>query len=228
MISFFIPIRENSKRIKNKSIRKIGKYKFGLTEIKINQLKKIKGILDKKKKDNVEFIVSTDSKKVKSYLKQFSWIRVHNRSKRLAKDDCLDELINEVPKICAGDIILWTHVTSPCFNEISYEKFISKYLKTKKNKYDSAFSADLINTFVMNSKFHWVSHNVRKKKWPRTQDLKKLYSVNSAAFIASRDVYLKYKNRLGKKPLPIKASGFSGFDIDETEHMEFFKKKLMR
>ena len=34
MISFFIPIRKNSKRIKNKNIKKIGRNKFGLTEIK--------------------------------------------------------------------------------------------------------------------------------------------------------------------------------------------------
>ena len=80
----------------------------------------------------------------------------------------------------------------------------------------------------MNQRFDWVSHNIKRKKWPRTQDLEKLYSVNSAAFIASRKVYLKYGNRLGMKPLPIKSNGFSGFDIDEVEDMEFYKKKLMK
>ena len=190
MISVFIPIRKNSKRIKNKSIKKIGKYKFGLTEIKIAQLTKLKKLLTKNKKNNVEFVVSTDCKEVKRYLKDFPWIKVHNRSKKLASDDCLDELINEVTKICIGDIILWTHVTSPCFDENNYEEFINNFIRAKKEKYDSAFSANLINTFVMNQRFDWVSHNIKRKKWPRTQDLEKLYSVNSAAFIASRKVYL--------------------------------------
>ena len=40
MISFFIPIRKNSKRIKNKNIKKIGRNKFGLTEIKLKQILK--------------------------------------------------------------------------------------------------------------------------------------------------------------------------------------------
>ena len=44
MISIFIPIRKNSKRIKNKNIKKIGKFKYGLTEIKINHLEKLKNI----------------------------------------------------------------------------------------------------------------------------------------------------------------------------------------
>ena len=33
MISFFLPIRKNSLRIKNKNIIRIKKYRFGLTEI---------------------------------------------------------------------------------------------------------------------------------------------------------------------------------------------------
>ena len=49
MISFFIPIRKNSKRIKNKNYIRVNKYKYGLTEIKIKQFKKLKKILEKKK-----------------------------------------------------------------------------------------------------------------------------------------------------------------------------------
>ena len=40
MISFFRPIQKKSKRIKNKNINKLENYKLGLTELKINQLKK--------------------------------------------------------------------------------------------------------------------------------------------------------------------------------------------
>ena len=47
MISFFIPIRKNSKRIKNKNITKIGKYKYGLTQIKVTHLKRLKKLSKK-------------------------------------------------------------------------------------------------------------------------------------------------------------------------------------
>ena len=68
MISFFIPIRKNSKRIKDKSTRKIGKYNLGLTEIKIQHLKKLKNIAKNYKTlPKIEFIISTDSDKIKKY-----------------------------------------------------------------------------------------------------------------------------------------------------------------
>ena len=114
--------------------------------------------------------MSTDCSIVKNYIQKFRWLKIHNRTKELARDDCLDQLIEEVPKLCEGQYILWTHVTS-CFDHTSYEKMILKFLRSKK-KYDSAFSADLIGTFIINDNNKWVSHNYFKKKWPRTQDLK--------------------------------------------------------
>ena len=47
MISFFIPIRKGSKRIKNKNIKPIKNFKLGLTEIKILQLRKLKNAINK-------------------------------------------------------------------------------------------------------------------------------------------------------------------------------------
>ena len=227
MISFFIPIKKNSKRVKNKSTRRIGKFKLGLTEIKILHLKKLKNIL---KKDNrlpkMEFIISTDCEKVKKYVKKYPWLKLHNRTRALATDDCLDKLIKEVPKICLGKFILWTHVTSPCFNEFCYKNFLLEFLKNIK-KCDSAFSANLVGTFVLNDKYKWISHDITKKKWPRTQDLKKLFSVNSAAFIAKRSIYTKMNDRLGKKPFPIISEKWSGFDIDNMEDFDFYQRKLI-
>ena len=46
MISFFIPIRKGSKRVKNKNIKKLENYKLGLTELKINQLKNLEQLLE--------------------------------------------------------------------------------------------------------------------------------------------------------------------------------------
>ena len=40
MISFFFPVRSGSKRVKNKNIRRVLNYKFGLLEIKNKSFKK--------------------------------------------------------------------------------------------------------------------------------------------------------------------------------------------
>ena len=134
MISFFIPIRKNSKRVKNKNLKRIGEYKFGLTEIKLNQLEKFKNNIKKDKvlkKIEFEYVISSDDRRIYNIVKKYKWIKFHKRSYKLSTDNSLDQLIKLVPKICKGTTILWTHVTSPFFNEESYIKFIKFFLKKK-------------------------------------------------------------------------------------------------
>ena len=50
LISIFVPIRKNSKRVKNKNIKQIKHHKLGLTEIKISQIFEL---LKKIKKDKI-------------------------------------------------------------------------------------------------------------------------------------------------------------------------------
>ena len=123
---------------------------------------------------------------------------------------------------------MWTHVTSPYFNEYDYINFIRLFFKKKNKINKSAFSAEKIKKFVFNKKRGWVSHNYIKKKWPRTQDLQLCYSVNSAAFIAPREIYLKNKDRLCKNPIPINSREGSGFDIDDLDDFNNLKNKLKK
>ena len=172
MISIFLPIKKKSKRLKNKNFISIAKYELGLTEIKLNQLLKLSKMLIKKKIQS-EIVISTDSQYLIDKYNNFKNIKVYKRPKNLTLDDCLDDLIMEVPKLCFGNYILWTHVTSPVFNSSDYINFIDKFFEQKKFK--SAFSATSPSTFFMNSSFKWISHDNKKKKWPRTQDLQKYY-----------------------------------------------------
>ena len=47
MISFFIPIKKVSRRIPNKNTKRIHNYKFGLTEIKLKHLYKLRKLIKK-------------------------------------------------------------------------------------------------------------------------------------------------------------------------------------
>lgn len=219
MISIFLPIRKGSKRIKNKNIRKFGKFNLGLTEIKIKQIKKFIDFY--KKKINFELIVATDCPKVLKYCKKFKWVKIFKRNQKISGDHSLQKIIKLVPNICSGDLILWTHVTSPLFNSYCYVNFLNLFLKKKNNK-RSAFSADIIQKFLYKKK--WISHNYKKIKWPRTQDLEPIYAINSAAFISSRNIYLKNNDRLCKNPIPIVSKKNSGFDIDDIEDLDTLKK----
>tara|TARA_B100001093_G_C26750087_1_gene980688 strand:+ start:396 stop:1121 length:726 start_codon:yes stop_codon:yes gene_type:complete len=229
MISFFIPIKKVSRRIPNKNTKRIHNYKFGLTEIKIKHLIKLKKKIKQNKllnKIDFEFVISSDDDKIKNYIKNFKWIKFDKRPKKLAKDDCLDELIRHVPRICSGKYIVWTHVTSPFFDHNCYSDFLTNFLKNK-SKYDSGFTADRIKSFIFNStKKNWISHNRRFNKWPRTQDLDKIYKINHAAFIAKRQIYEKLGDRIGSKPLPVvsKKNFLEAFDIDEKIDFKLLNK----
>ena len=65
---------------------------------------------------------------------------------------------------------------------------------------------------------------LKKKKWPRTQDLKGMFVVNNALFASKREVYIKLKNRLGKRILPIATPKYYDLDIDCLEDLEILKK----
>ena len=92
----------------------------------------------------------------------------------------------------------------------------------------SAFSADKIQKFIFREDGKWISHNYKKKKWPRTQDLLNSYIVNSAAFISNREVYIKKKDRLCNNPMPILSRPSASFDVDDINDFRFVKKYLKK
>ena len=209
-IDVFLPCRSSSVRIKNKNIKRFSNFKFGLLELKISQLIKIKSI------KNV--IVSTNDKKIINFFKKkkFKKVNVINRPNYLCGPTAsTDSLIKYVPKILKSDHILWTHVTSPFFGNIDYENAIKIY-KQKIKRNDSLLGVNKLQNFLYDKKKP-INFNKNKEKWPRTQTLKKLYEVNNAIFITSRKNYLKYNDRIGKRPFLLEIDKIKSFDIDWPE-----------
>ena len=60
IIKAFLPCRSGSQRIKNKNTRKFSKFKFGLFQLKVEQLIKVKELS--------EIIISTDDTKIINFL----------------------------------------------------------------------------------------------------------------------------------------------------------------
>jgi CMP-N-acetylneuraminic acid synthetase len=210
-INVFLPCRSGSQRVKNKNIKKFHNHKFGLFELKINQLLKIKYIK--------KIIVSTDDKKIIQFLTKFNHqkIKLDIRPKHLATNKTkTDSLINYVSKLFdKNDHILWTHVTSPFFDDKEYNKAIKLYkINLKKN--DSLMGVTKIQDFIFD-KNKPINFNPKKIKWPNTQTLKKLYMVNNSIFISSKKNYIKFKNRIGKRPFLMEIEKIKSFDVDWPE-----------
>jgi CMP-N-acetylneuraminic acid synthetase len=210
IIDIFLPCRSSSARIKNKNIKKFSNKKFGLLELKISQLILVKGIRN--------IVVSTNDKKIINFLKKkkIKKIVIDKRANNLCTSSTsTDLLIKYVPKLIESDHILWTHVTSPFFNNKNYEGAIKIY-KNNLKKYDSLMGVTKIQDFIYDKKKP-INFNKKKEKWPQTQSLKKLFIINNTIFLSSKKNYIKYNDRIGKKPFLMEVNKIKSFDIDWPE-----------
>lgn len=211
MISVFLPIRKNSQRVSNKNVKDFAGVKGGLTKIKLTQLLKLKEI------DRI--IVSTDCNSAIHIANSFksNKIQVDLRPENLClSSTTTDELILYVNKIVQEGLILWTHVTSPLFNDLNYREAIKIYHE-QNQKFDSLMSVSIHKGFYW-KKNNPINYDRNTLKWPFTQDVEPIIEINNAVFIADSSIYKKHSDRIGKNPYLLKTSKINSFDIDwETD-----------
>lgn len=213
-ISVFLPVRAGSERIKNKNTRTFAGIEGGLLKIKLAQLLECH--------DVDQIILSTNDINSMKIANQFesNKLKIIKRPEHLALSTTdLKKLVDYVPKICKTEHILWTHVTSPMVKSKDYSNAIHIYFENLKKGFDSLMSVKEIQNFIWSRESNKV---VNKKKgdttkWPRTQDLDKVYEINSAIFIASRELYMKEQDRVGRKPYLYTQDDMKSTDVDWYE-----------
>jgi len=184
-----IPARKNSKRIKNKNLKKIKRRT--LFHHTLDAAKRVRNIS--------KIVVTTDIKKLlKKDTKKIIYIK---RPKKLSKDSSTTESaishslkhLKETKKIIPKNIIL-LQPTSPYRNSLDIIRSIKKY---EKEKYDSLFSAykDKMLLWEFNKKrFNPINYQINKRK--REQETRDLIIENGAIFIFKYEKFLKKKVRL--------------------------------
>lgn len=225
-ISVFLPTRKGSERVINKNTRSFCGHKNGLLEIKLNQLLKTKLIH--------EIILSSNDEASLEYGKRISKndsrLKIIERPEILALSSTnLIDLVKYVPLICNMSHILWTHVTSPFVMAEDYDNAIKSYFQAINDGFDSLMSVKKIQNFIWSKETDDLINRITDVKWPRTQDLAPLYEIDSAFFIASKDVYLSNQDRIGIKPFLMEQLGHKSFDVDweaDFEMAELIYKHL--
>lgn len=207
--TFFLPARKGSERVKNKNTRPFAGIEGGLIENKIRQL------LSTKRLD--EIILSTNDEICMNIADKYSYesrLRIVNRPDNLCLSSTnLQDLIMYVPTITDADHILWGHVTTPFANSVLYDQLIDEYNRNMEKGYDSLVTVRELKNFLLN-KDGILVNNTTNMPWPRTQDLDPLFEINHVAFLAKREIYVKYKNRIGCKPFLYIMDEISSQDVD--------------
>tara|TARA_R100000935_G_C2792642_1_gene146684 strand:+ start:334 stop:1020 length:687 start_codon:yes stop_codon:yes gene_type:complete len=212
-IAIFLPTRKGSQRLPNKNTRSFAGFRDGLLELKLKQLGKLK--VD-------EIIVSTNDKVAieiaKKIISADSNLKLDIRPDYLASATTnLTDLIKYVPTLTNCEHILWTHVTSPFVDADLYNLSIDKYLNSLDQGFDSLISVTPFQNFLWSREENDIINRLGEKRWPQTQDLKKLYEINSAIFLSHRTVYERYSDRVGKRPFLFEMNKIQSLDIDWDE-----------
>ena len=179
----FVPIRLNSQRVAGKNLRLLGGEPL-MCHI-LRTLTCTEGI------DEVWVYCSDES--IRPLLPE--GVRFRRRSEELDRDTTLGrEIYDSFTSEVDADLYVLAHATSPF---IRAETVAAALGKVRSGAYDSAFSAERIQTFA------WYGGrplNYSPDAIPRTQTIEPIYIETSAFFIFPRALWRERHRRIGDRP----------------------------
>ena len=196
-----LPIKLNNQRIPGKNIKC---FSDGTPLMRLIQ----KACLKAKTID--EIYVYCSDEKVKDYIE--SGITLLKRPEFLDTDHAnSNDIIREFIKIIDADIYIETHATGT-FTKI--ESIDACVKAVASGEYDSGFLARRIQEFIWQD---GAAMNFDIQNFPRTQDLKPIYSEAPGAYVFTKAVFEKYDRRVGDHPYIHEVSEIESRDIDYPE-----------
>jgi CMP-N-acetylneuraminic acid synthetase len=219
-----LPTRRGSERVPQKNTRPFAGIDGGLVRIKLAQL------LDCQAVDLV--IMTTDDPFTLE--RAGEWVggdrgrlQLHERPERLARSEtATDDLIRHVVEDLVapfgdGDVILWTHATSPFFQSRDYRRAIEAFCEqTATGAFDSLMTVRRIQEFVWDGSGP-INYDRCVLRWPRTQTLSPLWCIDSAAFVATATSCRREGDRIGRTPYLLESGWPQTLDVDTLEDFEF-------
>lgn len=200
-----IPIKLNSERVKNKNIRE---FCDGRPLIQF-----IESALEGSKYIDKIYVYCSNSE-IKNYLKDPT--KYLQRPSYLDGNDCnCNDIIREFIKVIASDIYVVSHTTAPFTKSSSIDKCIESVAEDR--QFDSSFLVKRVQTFLWDSE---RALNFDVQHFPRTQDLKPIFTETSGAHVFTRDVFQRYDRRVGVKPCLVEVDEIESIDIDTEEEMQ--------
>lgn len=197
----FVPIKLNNERIPGKNLKPF----FDGTPL-VHFI--LKTLIQIEEIDDV-YVFCSDTA-IKEYLPagvKFLLRPTYLDTAEATPQDIMREFISKIQ----ADIYVTSHATSPF---VSAEHIRECVVKVQSGEYDSAFTAEKIQRLLWknNSPLNFEADHI-----PRTQDLEKIYSEVSAAYVYRKEVFLRLKRRIGEKPYICEVSGLECVDIDYPE-----------
>lgn len=203
-ITALVPVREGSRRLKNKNIAP-----FAGTNLLVHKLRQLKMV-----PEISEIVVSSDSDLMLD-MASAEGVKTHKRDLIYADDVTLPfgEVVSHICKNISGDNVIWATCTSPLVTSEHYSRAINQYFKALDDGYDSLVSFEEIKRFLwdengpMNYKLG-LEHVV-------SQNLPPLYVMTDGIMISPRLKMIEWHYFHGSNPYRFILDKRSSVDVDD-------------
>lgn len=205
-ITAVIPVRKGSTRCQNKNFRKFAD--TDLLSLKINTLKKVKGIK--------EILVSSNCDQMLNKAHQLG-VKTYKREEKYCTNENPGAFFCNLAKSIDSDILMHVPVTTPLISSDVYNDIIEKWNEVKKNH-------GSLNTVTPIKEFIWYNGetvNYNESSPPPSQNLPQYESLNFACNIINKKYVLERNNIVGENPYMYQLDKASSVDIDENTDFLF-------
>lgn len=193
----FVPIRLNSRRVEGKNMRLLGGRPL-MTYI-LDTLRDCERI-------DETYVYCSDPDIARHLPDGVKFLR---RDPALDSDSTLgEEIYDAFTREVDADIYVLAHATSPFIRRATVDDAVAR---VGSGEYDSAFSAERIQTFAW---YEGRTLNYSPERVPRTQDLEPVFVETSAFFVFRREVWRDMRRRIGLRPYMAVTDRIESMDID--------------
>ena len=193
----FVPIRLNSRRVEGKNLRLLGGRPL-MTYI-LDTLRDCERI-------DETYVYCSDPDIARHLPDGVKFLR---RDPALDSDSTLgEEIYDAFTREVDADIYVLAHATSPFVRRATVDDAVAR---VGSGEYDSAFSAERIQTFAW---YEGRTLNYSPERVPRTQDLEPVFVETSAFFVFRREVWRDMRRRIGLRPYMAVTDRIESMDID--------------
>ncbi len=203
-ITAIIPVREGSRRLKNKNVAPFAGTNLLIN--KINQLKQVKEISN--------IVVSSDSDLMLSMAKS-QGVDIHKRAIEFCdeKSKTFGEVVSHICENVSGDDILWATCTAPLVFPKQYREAIKLYYQALEDGYDSLVSMEKFKRYLWDENGP-VNYELGIRHVP-SQQLPPLYFVTDGILLAPREKMIEWKYFHGHNPYRFILDKRTSIDIDD-------------
>ena len=193
----FVPIRLNSRRVEGKNLRLLSGRPL-MTYI-LDTLRDCERI-------DETYVYCSDPDIARHLPDGVKFLR---RDPALDSDSTLgEEIYDAFTREVDADIYVLAHATSPFIRRATVDDAVAR---VGSGEYDSAFSAERIQTFAW---YEGRTLNYSPERVPRTQDLEPVFVETSAFFVFRREVWRDMRRRIGLRPYMAVTDRIESMDID--------------